>query len=361
MERADEAFAAKRRFDFDAANKLFRVAFELEREAAHAIVMEQAPEPTRSVLLRSAATLALDCGEHREAEQLSCLALSGSPPAPICEELRELLAQVKLSRYLSECGTTIDPGTLRLSLAGNAVGHGVAGFAHVFDRVDATKKLLIRSVERLQGRPFRERGRPARAVKEQFNVFLSAPRAGSFAISMRVGTKDVQRALAGFVDPARVIDDFLTCIEAFSSEDQDGLRRRVPQPAYFRNFTELAKTLCPDGSRVKSVVFAMKRGPGYRAVALTGPAPRSWFPRAAPEETHVVIEGRLLYADSLKAKKQRIKLVDDSGSQHAVTVPEGMMNDIVKPLWDVRVRAQGVTQSDGTIRMLSIDAAPEED
>jgi hypothetical protein len=50
------------------------------------------------VLFRSAATLALECGEFREAEHLIAMALIGEPPAEIAEERRELFA--KVSAYL---------------------------------------------------------------------------------------------------------------------------------------------------------------------------------------------------------------------------------------------------------------------
>ena len=48
----------------------------------------------RSVLHRSAASLALECGALREAERLIAAALSGDPPDEIAEELRDLLEQV---------------------------------------------------------------------------------------------------------------------------------------------------------------------------------------------------------------------------------------------------------------------------
>jgi hypothetical protein len=50
-------------------------------------------EPTRSVLHHSAATLALECNELREAERLISRALSGFPPIDIAEELRNLLIE----------------------------------------------------------------------------------------------------------------------------------------------------------------------------------------------------------------------------------------------------------------------------
>ena len=43
----------------------------------------------------SAASLALECGDYREAERLIAVALSGEPPDEIAEELRDLLDEVQ--------------------------------------------------------------------------------------------------------------------------------------------------------------------------------------------------------------------------------------------------------------------------
>ena len=72
----------------------FAKAFELEKEAALQAVEKNVEEPTRSVLLRSAACFAVDCEKYEEAEQLAALALSGKPPKSVAKELRELLSEV---------------------------------------------------------------------------------------------------------------------------------------------------------------------------------------------------------------------------------------------------------------------------
>ena len=94
MEYTDEAFQARRNGDNEQAQAFFRQAFLCEREADELVSSHTDAEPTRSVLHRSAATLALDCGEFREAERLIAIALAGNPPDEIAEELRELLEQV---------------------------------------------------------------------------------------------------------------------------------------------------------------------------------------------------------------------------------------------------------------------------
>jgi hypothetical protein len=77
------------------ASRLFRSAFEHERKAAELLEDDLDYEPTRSVLYRSAATLARDCQDYGEAKRLIQKGLMGRPPDDIAEELKELLDLVK--------------------------------------------------------------------------------------------------------------------------------------------------------------------------------------------------------------------------------------------------------------------------
>jgi tetratricopeptide (TPR) repeat protein len=94
MELVDEADDLRRKGDAEASVDRLRRAFDRERQAAEMSAPDLALEPTRSVLHRSAATLAWRCGEYREAERLITTALSGNPPPDIAEELRDLLMRV---------------------------------------------------------------------------------------------------------------------------------------------------------------------------------------------------------------------------------------------------------------------------
>ena len=93
MNLASLADLAKMRNKYEEANQNYRRAFELELDVAYAI-MDSDDEPNRSVILRSAASLALTCGEYREAEKLIATALAGDPPPSIASQLRELYLQV---------------------------------------------------------------------------------------------------------------------------------------------------------------------------------------------------------------------------------------------------------------------------
>lgn len=95
MSLLDEANVAKMRGDSEQSRDLWRQAFATEREAAELLTETYEHEPTRSILFRSAATLALDCGEYREAERLASLGLMGNPPEAIALELHTVQTEAK--------------------------------------------------------------------------------------------------------------------------------------------------------------------------------------------------------------------------------------------------------------------------
>lgn len=91
MALVDQAVLARQRGDAAQVAAFARAAFEKERAAANLVASQFELEPTRSVLHRSAAVLALECHEVREAERLIAQALAGDPPEDIANELRDLL------------------------------------------------------------------------------------------------------------------------------------------------------------------------------------------------------------------------------------------------------------------------------
>lgn len=66
-----------------AKNSLLAKAFELEFEAAMSLGSQFDKEPARSILFRSAAALAIDCGKWKEAEKLIYFGLAGNVPEMI--------------------------------------------------------------------------------------------------------------------------------------------------------------------------------------------------------------------------------------------------------------------------------------
>lgn len=108
MDLAQMAQVAKLRGNLAEAEELSRQAFEKELQAAQLIASDVEAEPTRSVLHRSAATLAIDCGKIHTAERLIAIALSGNPPQEIAEELKDLFVQINIHKYFARRGIAFD-------------------------------------------------------------------------------------------------------------------------------------------------------------------------------------------------------------------------------------------------------------
>lgn len=89
----DAAQAARRVGENGVTGGAMHVALRFERRAARMAPRDL--EPTRSVLHRSAAWMAIDCGLLAEAKELAREGLDGHPPEEIAEELMEVLAKAE--------------------------------------------------------------------------------------------------------------------------------------------------------------------------------------------------------------------------------------------------------------------------
>lgn len=76
------------------AKSYYKKAFECEKKACLLFASSSDAEPTRSVLLRSAASLAMMAGLPEEAEKMIAIGLAGNPPKEILKELRFLNIQI---------------------------------------------------------------------------------------------------------------------------------------------------------------------------------------------------------------------------------------------------------------------------
>lgn len=347
MTLADEAHSAKLHGDISKATALLRKAFEKEREAASKMATRLNIEPTRSVLHRSAATLAIECGEHREAERLISTALSGQPPDEIADELRGLLEQVYFVRHLSLRGFALHPDEFQLSLAGNSVGSGITHTDEFVKRVTDLESLVYRTAERQARRAYRERGRRKASLQEELELYISVPRAASFAVSFKLGRSE-QLSIPGLDFPEAVIDELFECLRLFNSLDTERLHNRIRDEAYFRNFVGLVRRVAPDGDRIKLVGFTATRRNENVQVVLTTPRERTTVLEQAPEPAMAKkilrVRGVLRYADSRKENQGIIQLLEEGGKLHRIKVPAGMMSDIVRPLWDTEVLVTGEKQ-----------------
>lgn len=363
MELADKALLARVEGDADKVKILLTEAFENERHAASLVAGELAFEPTRSVLHRSAASLALECGETREAERLIGTALAGSPPDAIADELRDLLEQVYFQRHLDLRGITLHPSELQISLEGESVGFGIAPSDKFVTRVKDFETILYRTAERKLGHSFRERGSTGKGLKKDLEVFVSVPRVSSFAITLRVGSSG-QIALPGLDLTQEIIDETLECLDLFSASKTETLQQRFGDEAYYRNFIGLAKRIAPDGRDIKTVGFTALKGEKERRVVLSSRLDQLQQPslRVTEDTTREIkISGTLKFANSLRLRSGLIQIVDNQGVPHKIQVPPGLMGDIVRPMYEQEVVVTGQLKANVVVLDTIVPAEAEEE
>ena len=193
----------------------------------------------------------------------------------------------------------------------------------------------------MKGRGFRESGRRPKELSDELELYVSVPRAASFAASFRIGGPQLELALAGASFPRDVITDVFDCFELLNAVNFRELEERIPDESYFRNFVGLAEQIAPDGEKVRRVGFTVTTVQGERHVVLTPKQERirGTVPVSKPIEREAIVEivGTLLVANAKSMERGRIEVVDDEGKTHRFAIPRGMMSDIVKPMFEERV------------------------
>lgn len=342
MEFADLGIRNRARGNTASALEYFERALDFELAAI--AELDQADGLAWSILHRSAGTLALDCRRFRQAEQITTYALAGEPHPDIAEELRDLLEQIYFRRHLDLKGVALRDDELQMSLSGQEVGNGLVHYTEIYDRVDNTSKLIYRTAERKLKRDFRERGQPDKDIRENYQALVSIPRRGSFSVTLKFASQ-MQPTLPGMFDTAAVMDEFMDLIGLVNRARLDEIQEFISDPVYLQNFFGLAKKIAPDGERVRQVGFTAIRGGVERSVELTTPATELITPpileRLVPSGKPVEIRGILRYADATRGSGNQIRIIDAKQKSHRVSVPLGMMNDIVRPMWDSMVTITG--------------------
>lgn len=368
MSIADDADLLKLHGRSGEAQELFQKAFTLEREAAMDAIASGVGDLSSGVLVKSAAFLAYDGGLIRESEQMAGLALSRNLPEEIVEEMRDLLENLSFARHLRVNGVTLSDNEVQIVVAGRGVSHGMAREDDVNERINTFKQIAIRTAERYKGKRFRTSGRPSKDIREFCTPYLSVARAGSFAVTMRIGEKP-ENTLEQFQGGANaLIEDIATNLSLINNGNVDELKKRINEQSYLENFVNLAKEFAPDGDRVNLVGITFKKDGNDVPVQLTTPKVgyrevASNFSIGLSEEKEKedyvekdTLVGTLFSANS-KSDEVRIQV---SGRSIGIKVPEGL-TEIVRKYFDTDVTllvAHNI--KDDSYRLLSVDVNEEE-
>ena len=359
MKVAHLSMIARRRGEFARAEQLSREAYGLEARAASEVPDEASSEPTRSIMYRSAASLAYQCKELEAALRLIARGLSGYPEPKTRQELLALQAQVSFEEHLHERGIELAEDDLEIDIHGPVVGSGMILYGLFVSKMDALRTLMDRTTQRLMQRTYQRAGRVA-DVYRLFTPALSVPRSGSFAVTLRLGVaRDTKMSL--LLSAGDVIDEVLTGMEFINSGAHDVLRERIRQEGYYLNFLTLTKKVAPDGSLVDFVGLQSSR----RHVELTRHPddielpPDSASHAADTRHETVQVTGVLDYARS--RREDVIGLTTDKPERYQIHVREGM-DDVVRSYFNDTVIVTGYREGKdiylSDIRSTEVVASP---
>lgn len=344
MDLVESAILERIRGNVEVTTRLYSEALELELNAISELESKgRIEEPTWSVLHRGAGWMAFNSQQYRRAEQLASKALSGNPHPEIAEELRDLWEQSNFHLHIGPVDLVVNPQEVQLRLVGRAVSSGTVLLTELVSRVNSFQKLTHRIVQRKSDLPYR--ARIPSDIRSGYPTFAATPKTGSFVISLRLGNPTPKPSLPGFLNADEIISEFLDLMELANDSRIDEIQQRIPDVAYRHNFLGLAKNLAPDGKQIRQVGFSTASNTGARHISVTTPASQFPTPNAGERQQHgqVEVRGMLRYADGSAgtSSRNRIRLIENRGTQHEISVPPGLMDDIVRPLWNSHVTVKG--------------------
>ncbi len=363
MQLAEKAYLARLRGKRAQAEIYASEALRLEALAARALPPTPESEPTRSILFRSAAWLALQANRYDQALRLAQEGLSSSHlPPDLAQQLHEVQEQAQFHLFLEQEGLSLSDQEATIYLKGPAVGPGHVFYTDFQERISAFLTLLQRTVERFERRHYRRSGRPAGL---RFASILALAPPGSFGFTIQLVTPS-QTQSSLLASETEVIDEVLISLNLAAQGSIEALRERFlsthdhdQAQAYLRNFLSHARRIAPDGHRLRQVGIRSRS----HQVVLNEETPHilrqaldiAMAPEATEEQlTPITVEGELVQADkdahtvSLKAEDKR----------YTFEVREGL-EDMVRAYFGERVQVRGFErQSQRKILLTEVSPLP---
>lgn len=330
MDLAEKAMIARAQGHAEAAKNHLAEALRKEEKAARLAVENGAPEPTRTILLKSAAHLAVDAGEIRLAERLIGTALAGDPPEELVEELRSAFEEIGFHRHLDLRGVELQHNDLQMVMVGDAIAPGMVASDQFIKRVESFQSLIYRTSECDQGIEYRERGDPKQEIEKPLQMYVSVPRAASFAVSLKVASQKGQAEFS-FAESSVVVDHLMTRLGMFERAEYEALSKEIPKKEYFDNFVRLATELAPDGKLVKMVGFTTQRGSVEKRIEMRrSPKADGKLAVFVPSNERRPVKGKLFYFNENNEGTLTIKLRTDDGFEYRLKADPDMLTKASK-------------------------------
>jgi hypothetical protein len=345
---AQDAYVARRRKKMDDAQAFAARALIFELQAVALVPDGETSEPTRSMLYESAASLALQADDLKQAQRLVAHGLSGYPPPDVEERLKQLLEQINIQSHLAVRGVVLEENDVQLALIGNAVGQGDIVYSEFSRRIDRFTGLIDRTLQRLLNFPYRGSGRPPKDA-HPFIPILSTPREGSFAVTVKLALPRKQYVQEQMLVSAdKILEEVLYALSLIEEGRQADLQHRIQDPAYYRNFVSLTRDLAPDGQNIRHIGFTTLT----EKITLSRSRPEISSLLQVDEKTKlepIEVTGLLDYANARRAKKKQLGLTvggeGEDKRSYIVEIEKGM-EDIVRAYFQQIVIVRGMFNKD---------------
>jgi hypothetical protein len=338
MEFADSAFIEKRKGSLEKSGDFYSLAYEYESKAAMELKYNFDNEPIRSILFRSAASLANLCGKKEEAEKLIAWGLIGNPPASVKNELQDLYEEVTSERHFIEKGFELSNEELQFTMVTSDNMPGFAPLKEFKDRIEKINNIITRSIEYDHKQPFRASGPVNKDIDSNYEIAIYIPRAASFAVSFKVIRK--KNELFPDYNLDGLINKLQDSFELYKQKDEKGLRTIIDNDDYFNNFKYNMMKIEPNGKTIRKVGFTTK------SKSVIFDEIKSFVPENSTgieysltivEEKFRSFTGILSVADD-SGKHGKIYTTDHNGKKSpTVYVPKNLMQDIVRPYFGSNV------------------------
>ena len=327
MEYADEADILRLEGDREQFLHYTRLALEKETAAAELMVDEKDIEPTRSVLYRSAATLAYQCELYVEAKRLLHTGLGGNAPPEIEYQLNDLLGNVKLalsSIHLSD-------KYLRLTLDGNNIAFGRAPARTLATRIISLEEMLHAT------------------FKTPIPLFYDSVGAASFYVDLTLSAV-TQPTLPGFDNFDEIVEPLIQNLELLNRGETETLKETFASPAHYGEFVSAALELAPDGEAISSVNLQARIAGRVQAIRFEQsreeiskiPIPRVPKQQLAIQATEKTVRriGILQRADGREESVCELKT--DTDGTWVIEVREEIIHEVLGNFWKKRVEVEGL-------------------
>lgn len=359
MQLAVDAQRARSIGDFTAEAEFARQASAMEAQAASQLNPIAADEPTRAILLFSAASLAWQAGEVESCRRLCCDGLRGFPPPEYERDFNDLFEKANAARHLDLRSIELNPWEFQVSLQGGITPPGFAPITEITNRLTSLSTMLIQSVRRACNKPYQDLRKKA-GFDPGLVPYASAFREGSFSVTVglvkRLGEQPPLPSIGLTVDPSVVIDDFLENMDFLSHGNLDELQNRIGDDSYLVNFMAHAKEIAPDGKRIRMVGFSR----GTRKVDFSISRKNVNKLRSSSDDSEskvTTLRGTLVQADmdrasiglKIESEKQARRLKVDKG-----------LEDIVRSYFGKEIEATGV-QKKTFFELQDIDPVTDEE